>query len=332
MKKMTLIALLAALAGAAFAQSQVDVAILTVGADVGNAYPGSAAKTGLLNSTKNSVVEPTVTYTYTAKLDDTNTVKAGAILDLFLPLVSGTDASYTAGQLAGKVDPFVQYQGFGVDAKFTFPIAFAGTADKAGLNAGAGGYTAFKPVSAAGKFAIASNTLAVANYEKVTYKYAIDKTTSVAVGYEADFVLVPTVFLADVLPQISAVYGPVQFDAKYSFYFTWADAIATTAGTNAASTNYLEPKLTYDLGSVGVKGLKAYVAGRASLGQTSAAGVASALVDSRVQPGVSYSTALEGVGTVGGDLSVRINRIDTNDTTKPSSSDVRLNLTYSQKF
>jgi hypothetical protein len=332
MKKTFATLMLVSLSVVAFAQSQVDVAVLTVGADLGGAYPGTTAKTGLLNSTKNSFVESTVTYTYTAKLDDANTIKAGAIVDLYVPLVSGTDASYTAGQLAAKLDPFVQYQGFGVDAKFTFPIAFLGSADKAGLNAGVAAYAAFKPVSATGKYAVVTNALAVANYEKVMYKYAIDKTTSVAVGYEADFVLVPTVFVADVLPQITAVYGPVQLDAKYSFYFTWADAIANVAGTNAAWTNYLEPKLTYDLGSVGVKGLKAYVGGRYSLGQASATGVSSALVDSRVQPGVSYSTALEGVGTVGGDLSVRVNRIDTNDTTKPSSSDLRINLTYSQKF
>jgi len=329
MKKMTLIAILAALSGAVFAQSQVDVAVLTVGADLSQAYPGTSAKNGILGSTKNSFVQTTATYTYTAKLDDDNTVKLGAIGDLTVPLVSGTNSSYTSGQFAGKFDPFVQYQGFGLDAKFTFPVALAGSADTAGLTAAQVNYIAFKPVSASGTYKIASNTVAVSNYQKVIYKYAIDKTTSVSAGYEAEFVLVPAVFFYSVLPQITAVYGPVQLDAKYSMYNTWADAVAT--GTAAAYKTYVEPKLTFDFASVGVKGLKAYVAGRASLTTVTAAGVSSALSDSRVQPGVSYSTAVEGIGTLGTDLSVRVNSLE-NVSGTPTSTDVRLNLTYTVKF
>jgi len=278
LKKIFATLMLVGLSMAAFAQSQVDVSILAVGADVTKQYPGTAAKSGLLDSQKNSSVGATVTYTYTAKLDDANTVKGGVVLDYSMPLVSGTDLAYQS-QSAYKAEPFVQYQGFGIDAKATLAVVSFGPIDdvnyKSGYNA-AGAYNIVK-------------------------------------------------------------YGPL------------ANSSSTTSKLYPITQTYLEPKLTYDFGNVGVKGFKAYVAGRAALATTDAAygaaGSTTAWHDSRVQPGVSYSTALEGIGTLGCDLSVRFNKIDydANNTkdnptpsvansAKPGSNDVRLNLTYSQKF
>jgi len=196
-------------------------------------------------------------------------------------------------------------------------------------------------------YPITKNTLVVGNYQEATYKYTFDKTLWIIGGYETDLVFVPTFFVADFLPQASVFFMGAQLDAKYDIYNTWQEA--SLKATDPITQTYLEPKLTYDFGNVGVKGFKAYVAGRAALATTDAAygaaGSTTAWHDSRVQPGVSYSTALEGIGTLGCDLSVRFNKIDydANNTkdnptpsvansAKPGSNDVRLNLTYSQKF
>ena len=335
MKKFIAAAVLAGLATAAFAQSQVDVANLFVAADLTAAYPTTAAKGSLL-SQKMSSNEATATYTYTQKLDDSNTIKAGAIIDWYLPFVKGTDTAYQP-QYSAFVAPFVQYQGFGIDAKATFPmITFApGDATNApsGYSAGTN-YNAVKygAITKTGTYKAKDNTFVMANYQKVTYKYSFDKTTAVVVGYEADFAFMPVFWVSDVLPQFSVIYGAFQLDNKFDFYNTWSDV-----ANNFFTQFYLEPKITYDLGSVGVSGLKAYVVGRYSAATTDAKFANASLPwhDSRVQPGASYSFTVKDVGTFGADASVRFNRIDYDATNKfdtAGQGDFRLNLTYSVKF
>lgn len=336
MKKILAAAVLAGVAATTFAQtSQVDVANLFVASDLTAAYPTTSAKGGLL-SQKNSFDNPTVTYTFTQKLDDANTVKAGVILDYFVPFVSGTDAAYQS-QFSGKLDPFVQYQGSGVDAKVTFPLITFGPTDAtniaSGINAGKNyNAIAYGPVAKNGTYKAKDNTFVVANYQKVTYKYAFDKTLAVVVGYEADLALTPVLWVADVLPQFSVISGPLQFDNKFDFYNNWSDT-----ANNFFTQFYLEPKLTYDAGSVGVAGLKPYLAGRFSVATTDAkyANAGKPWHDSRLQPGVSYSLAVKDVGTFGADASVRFNRIDydpANSFDSAGQGDFRLNLTYSVKF
>ncbi|HTH13445.1 MAG TPA: hypothetical protein VMB23_03555 [Spirochaetia bacterium] len=340
MKKFIAAAVLAGMATVAFAQSnQVDVANLFVASDLTAAYPTTAAKGGLL-SQKNSSNDTTVTYTYTAKLDDQNTVKGGAILDLYVPFVSGTDTAYQS-QYAGYVAPFAQYQGFGVDAKATFPVIFYNPTDTKNMASAvnsAANYNAFKygPVLKGSTNTYNPNNTAVmvANYQKVIYKYSFDKSFWVSGGWEADLSVVPTLWVADVIPQVSVAYGPAQLDTKVDFYNTYSDNVSARF-----TQTYLEPKLTYDLGSVGVSGLKPYVVGRYSLATTqgSYTNASQAWHDSRVQPGVAYTLTVKDVGTFGADASIRFNKID-NDATANKGfdaspyGDFRLNVTYSVKF
>jgi hypothetical protein len=209
-------------------------------------------------------VDPYVNATYAIKIDDSTTLKLGLALDgnfnfgnftaSTVPFLADVypNASLTAGNLSATV---------------AFPILFwsPNTSAAAGLaiSKGFGYYTK----------ANAAASVLIGNYDKVSYKIKLDDTFSITPTVEAELSLMPFAFV-DVKPDLTVGIGPVSVDAKASIYF----ASATT--TNV----YLDPKATLDFGTLGVKGLKAWVGASVPVYTTATA----ALTGISITPGVGY--------------------------------------------
>jgi len=335
MKKFIAVAVLAGLATAAFAQSQIDASINVNAPDLNAAKVNKLTTAGDQKSKKAFNLDTNVKFTQTFKLDDANTVKAGAAIDLYTPFFSGNVDPYKS-QLAAKViEPFVQYQGFGVDAQTSVAVYAFTPADTASGSAAVGYYTG--PLFSAKKPA-KDNTVPVSDYLKVSYKYSFDKTMAVVAGVETDTALVPVLYLIDIKPQASFIYLMTQTDVKYNLTFSSSNYDDTGASTTANTTkSYVEPKFTFDFGGLdaSMKGFKAYTTGKfmvANVAVTNGNSTTGKLTGSRWDNGVAYSYTVKDVGTFGGDAYVRVGGIGPDDVSDNTQVDFNLKLTYQIKF
>jgi hypothetical protein len=324
MKKFIAAAVLAGLATAAFAQSnQIDASVAFQAPDLTNAPNSkSPASTGDRKNALN--LESAVKYTYIAKIDDNNTVKGGLNLDVYTPFFDGNTATYKS-QFSGKIEPFAQYQGFGLDALTSVALyAAGGDNDSAAANA-LGWYTG--PVYSPTKKYV-DNKNPVSDYFKLSYKYAFDKTFSVTPAVETDTALLPVFFLVDVKPQVAVTWTFLTVAAKYNVTFE-----TTNADDSGKTTykSYLEPKLTVDVGSLldPVKGLKVYTGGKVIVGDTAAN---AKLKKTRWDDGLSYAFTVKDVGTFGFDTYVRVANIGPDAVENDRQIDYNLSTSYSFKF
>jgi hypothetical protein len=143
----------------------------------------------------------------------------------------------------------------------------------------------------------------------------------------------PSVWLNDVKPQVTFIYGPVQLDLKESIYFK-------DQGKNPASSDvgyelrfFTDPRLTLNFASLGVTGLKAYLAaslytydsvpnaaGSPTAFYGNSSGAAGAF-GSSVTPGVSYVT-----GPFYAELAFKYSNYD--DSTSASFAGAQKNPTF----
>ena len=277
-------------------------------------------------------VQPYVSYVFTQKMD-TMSLKYGLYAEDWLGLYTGATKPYEF-QMAGKVDPSAELIMGGLDVKVSFPLVFFSPSDSSGYNELKYGY---KPYS----YGMFNNTTTpdytqsfwVNNYLKATYKISFDKTTALTLGAEADTGITPAFTIFDVKPQFSFVLGPVQLDTKADMFF---NDNAANGGANGADDLYvyLEPKLTFDFGSLGVSGFKAFVASRIALYTTATRYTAAApWHDTNINPGVSYRI---GGLYVEGDF--KVNRIgsdaasDTNDKGIVPYYEPQLKVSYTLSF
>ncbi len=105
-----------------------------------------------------------------------------------------------------------------------------------------------------------TNTFLVTNFESLSYKLALDKTLALVFAASTEIGLSPALWMYDVKPQVSLIWGPVQLDVKESIYF--ADAVSAPSFTDSkfATRYYTSPKLTFNFSDLGVKGLKVFLA------------------------------------------------------------------------
>jgi hypothetical protein len=251
-------------------------------------------------------VQPYVSYTLTQKRNSFS-LKYGLYAEDWIGLYQGATAPYEF-QMAGKVEPSVELLAGGLDAKVSFPLVFFSPQDASGINELK---YAYKPYSY-GYFNNSptpdyTQSFWVTNYAKLTYKFAFDNTMALTVGAEADTGFTPVLTLFDVKPQLSFVYGPAQLDAKAAFYF---NDNYSNGGANGSDDLYLyiEPKLSFDFGGIGVTGLRAFVSSRVST-YTTATKYTSAAPwhDTWIAPGVSYK-----IGGLYLEGDFKCNKIDSN--------------------
>jgi hypothetical protein len=321
MKKLISAALLAGLAAVAFAQSnQVDAVVAFQAPDL-NAAKVNVIAAGDQKSKKAPNVESTVKYTFVAKLDDVNTVKAGASVDLYTPFFVGNADPYKT-QLAAKViEPFVQYQGMGIDAMTSFAVYTSSPSDTSSGSGALGFYTG--PQFSATK-AYKDNAFPTSNYINASYKFSVDKTLAFIGGVETDLGVTPVLFLQDLKPRASVIWTVVQLDAKYNLTYK------TTNADDSSKTytyQYVEPKLTGDLKDV-VAGLKLYTGGKFLLSTSNG----DKLKGSRWDNGAVYSFTVKDVGTFAFDSYVRVGGIGPDDVADNTQIDFNLKATYTLKF
>lgn len=324
MKKTIAAAILAGLAATAFAQSQVDASVAFQAPDLNAAPVNKVTGFGDQKSKKAPNLDSNVKFTYTAKLDDANTVKLGAAVDVYTPFYVGTK-DYQSQWAAKVIEPFVQYQGFGFDVLTSAAVYTFAPNAKADIAAGKNALAFYTgPLFSATKPA-QDNTFPVSNYLKASYKYSFDKTLAVTAGVETDTAVVPVFFLLDVKPQASVTWTFLQVDAKYNLTFKTTDA---DKSDKTFLYSYLEPKVTVDFKDLQVPGLKAYVGGKFLVATSNG----DKLKGSSIQPGASYSFTVKDVGTFGLDTNLKVNGIGPDDVSDNQSYDLSVKASYSVKF
>jgi len=242
---------------------------------------------------------------------------------------SSYSASYgggEAGQNAGKIGISGEYLGYGFDATLAVPIYFYNAGDNGGYNEFKYAYSegAYMPTNDP-NYSASGNNVIVGTDLKVAYKYFFEKTTWVGASIDALETLNPTPWFVFAKPAVSGGYAGFQLDVQFDYFNGYYDLTKVDAGrgngsaSNSATWNqfgggnyydtFLEPKLTYDFGNVGVPGLKAYVASKISLSTNEAQYNATAsnytgypytstqpFLNTSLTPDVSYTFKVVGVG------------------------------------
>jgi len=295
-------------------------------------------------------------YTFTLPLDASDTLKFAVADDGWYGLYTGSASNQAgeSGQNAGLLTPAAEYLGYGADVTLSVPFYYYNPADAGGYNELKYAYkeAGYLPLNTANYPLNSADSLVTAINLKAFYKYSFDKTTWVQGGVALLYALSPTPWFTDILPKVSAGAFGAQLDLQYDYYNAYKDSSSAQY-----ADNYLEPKLTYDLGFAKlVPGLKVYAQSRIALSTNNPAYVTpkswpsnQPFHDTYIQPGVNYSYTVPKVGTFGIDAAWRFNKVDNVGTATSTDtqayngtasnvndvapySDLRIALSYSYKF
>jgi hypothetical protein len=256
-------------------------------------------------------------YTFTLPLDSSNTLKFALGDDDWYGFYTGSASNQSgeSNQNAGSLTPLVEYLGYGADVTLSAPLYYLSPSDAGGYNELGYAYkeTGYLPIghkttSTYYPLDSADSLIATINL-KAFYKYSFDKTTSITAGAAMLYAYSPTAWPVDFLPKVTVNAFGAQLDLQYDLYNNYND------NAQAYQDQYLEPKLTYDLGFMKlVPGLKVYVSSRISLATNNpaytVAGSAQPFHDTFVQPGVNYSISVPKVGSFTVDAGWRFAKID----------------------
>ena len=309
-------------------------------------------------------------YGYTGGVtNDADTILVGGTNGYTGSNASSLSSSYgggQSGQNAGKVNLSGEYQGYGFDALLSLPLYYYSAADNGGYNDFKYAYSeaAYMPTNDPNYPANGNNLIFGADL-KLAYKYSIDKTTWVSVSVDTLATITPTPWLTFVKPDVSAGFAGFQLDLQFDYFNGYYDLSKVDAGrgngsyANPASWNqygadnyydtFLEPKLTYDFGFMGVKGLKAYVAAKISLATSQAQYNATAanytgypypsgnaFLNTSLTPDVSYTFTVPSVGTFMVEGAFKIYRLGDSGSDQyvnpPTYYEPQLKASYTLKF
>lgn len=275
------------LVGLLSAQSTLEIGAVGYSTDMTGVYGDGENGFASVGNQANKYAPTTqayINYIYSMKLDPI-ALKLGLYLEDFMGFYQADVAPY-AFQMAGKLEPSGEVIWQGLDIRVSFPLVTFNPTDKSGINELKYAYKSYNyGYTSTASPDYANNYFWVMNYDKITYKFSFDKTTSLTVGAEADTQLVPVQWLLDVKPQVSFVYGPAQLDFKYAIY--------NNDSPTPYLDMYLEPKVAVDFTNIlGIGVLKAFVASRVSVATTRPASASfdtgKPWNDVSLTPGVSY--------------------------------------------
>jgi hypothetical protein len=247
--------------------------------------------------------DPYFNFNYTMKIDDNTKMKFGLLAEDMLGTISPSFV------MIGRAEPYADLSWGGLSARVSFPLYYLGydTANDAAyaeikyiLDKN------YKGVYLSTKFeddSLAVNNFLVTNFESVAYRLNFDKTTALVFSATTEIGFVPAFWVYDVKPQVTFIWGPLQLDLKESIYFADQAKPAgtitpSTSDANFATRYFTDPKLTFNFGSIGVAGLKAYIAASLYTANSTTTGVnwygtgttsVNAALGSSITPGVSYA-------------------------------------------
>jgi hypothetical protein len=318
--------ILVLLAGtSAFAEGfSLETGVGSLGMDILGANYATAANA----ATWLPSVDPYVNFAYSLKLDPANTLVLGCNIDdniVFLSAkknsatklaVPGDASTYTKYASTGadgvtaqslRLNPGVSYKTGGLSAGLSFPIflnfaSSANTADAALAVLPKGiSYLAKWMANKSANTTSAGNTtvpydgvnsnLFTAN-AKIAYKIPLGDGMALIPAVESDLSISP-LWWVDLFANLSLLTGPLSTDLKLSLYNTPNDPNNLDGVANGALLYwYLDPKLTLDFATLGIKGLKLWLAASIPVtGNTNAAGQATTLYGAFIAPGISYANS-----------------------------------------
>ena len=169
--------------------------------------------------------DPYINGSYTLKIDDATKLKLGLMAEDMMGTISPSFVSIA------RAEPYVDLSMGALSARVSLPLYFLGYD------------TTNDPKYAEIKYILdkdykginlstwynSSNTFLFTNYESVAYKFAFDKATALTLSASTEIGFSPAVWVYDVKPQVSFVWGPLQLDVKESIYFSNQLASSATA-------------------------------------------------------------------------------------------------------
>jgi hypothetical protein len=223
-----------------------------------NTFASAQQKPGattVITSNANLVPDPSINGYYAMKLTDSMTLRLGLRAEDMMGTISPSFVNFA------RAEPFADFFYGPLSVRVSFPLYFIGTDttnDPAYAEIKYLMDYAYKGISLGTFFGSGMNTFLFTNYENISYKLSFDKTTALVFSASTEIGFSPA-WLYDVKPQVSFIYGPLQFDVQEAVFF--ADQGSTTPSFSDAKYNlrlYTSPKLTFDFTSIGVPGLKVY--------------------------------------------------------------------------
>ena len=260
-----------------------------------NALSAAQSRSSVITSNANFSPDPYVNGSYTLALNDATKLKLGLMAEDMMGTISPSFVQIL------RAEPYADLSLGALSARVSFPLYLLGydtTNDPTFAEIKYILDKVYKGISLSTKYA-STNTFFFTNYENVAYKISFDKTTALTLSASTEIGISP-LWIYDVKPQVSLLWGPLQLDVKESIYF--ADAATTPSFSDSAYATrfFTDPKLTFNFASLGVSGLKAYVAASIYTANANAAGVnwadgttfvggaGNAAFGSSITPGVSY--------------------------------------------
>jgi hypothetical protein len=283
---------------------------------------------------------------YTMPLDDMTKLKLGLMAEDAM----GTGSSSFVNM--GRFEPYADLSWGALSARVSFPMYLLGYDTTNDPSANELKYIVdklYKGINLGtyyGAGTTKGDTLLFTNYENVAYKLSLDKTTAFVFSASTEITLSPSVWLNDVKPQVTFIYGPFQLDLKESIYFSDQGKDPSTSDTAYNLRFFTDPKLTFNFASLGVNGLKAYLAAslytynsypNSSLsddavfyGKSNKPTGSAVALGSSITPGVSCS-----FGPFYAELALKYSNYDdkvSNDAGKDPTFDPSLKISYTLSF
>jgi len=325
----------ASLAGAAGITLQVGATAYDFNA-LGSNQGGTGA--GTITNSADFAPDPYINASYLLQLDKDTKLSLGLMAEDMMGIVS------PAFIQVGRVEPYADFSLGTLSARVSFPMYLLGyDSSNDGKNALIT-YVLdkiYKGISLS-TYYNTSYTFQFTNYESIAYRMNLDKTTAFVFSASAEITFYPSVWLNDVKPQVTFIYGPLQLDLKESIYFSDQEPNPSMSNAKYNLRVFTDPTLTFNFASIGVPGLKASLAaslytynnypngttpGSAFYGNNS--GSAKAL-GSSITPAVSYS-----MGPFAAALAFKYSNYDdslSNPAAKDPTFDPSLKLSYTFSF
>jgi hypothetical protein len=243
---------IAALAGAAGISLQVGATAYDFNA-LGANQGGTGS--GTITNSADFSPDPYLNASYLLQLDPATKLTFGLMAEDMM----GIDSP--AFIQVGRIEPYADFSMGALTARVSFPMYLMGYDS---TNDGKNALITYvldkyyKGINL-GTYYNTSNTFQFTNYESVAWRLNLDKTTAFVFSASTEITFSPDVWLNDVKPQVTFIYGPVQLDVRESIYF--ADQETTNQSNSFGNVLYnlrvfTDPTLTFNFASIGVAGLK----------------------------------------------------------------------------
>ncbi|MGD0724734.1 MAG: hypothetical protein ABSB63_04150 [Spirochaetia bacterium] len=248
--------------------------------------------------------DPYFNGSYTMAFNDSTKLKLGLMAEDMMGTISPSFVMIV------RAEPYVDVSMGAFSARVSFPLYYLGydtTNDPAYKEIGYILDKNYKGINLSTKYeddALKNNNFLFTNFESVAYRLSFDKGTALVFSASTEIGFVPAFWVYDVKPQVTFIWGPLQLDLRESIYFAdqakaAGDITPSTRDANYAARFFTDPKLAFNFGSIGLAGLKAYIAASLYTANSSTSGVnwygagstsTDAALGSSITPGVSYAT------------------------------------------